>query len=1074
MIATPAIWFIQRILRAHGYDHVSLTPLWGKSVTNSSWAVGDIVFPAAHFSSTQDCSRNSPLALIDVPTVGRIVPPSSLSGSQGVTSDRSVGIVCVEFVDSLFGLGVGIEGNASDERVSRFHRVKIDDLVHAGFSQMSDEAESPNGADKTNGIDEGTGSPYIPRDILSIPRLEVQAIESIANECDKSDGALARVFASGLSSAVLDAIAFGRKIVRNNEDLSNLLPAVAALGNLLAVAGRRLYGEAAGRELLQNLNHADDGPVPNSGVLSEGHLHRMPLASRDGDTLDALQRVGDTQPQDLSSHDRLGPLSRCFSSRNERRILDERHNPVTGTACTEEPSFSNEGMSRWLSGPLSLYSPDLHAIRRGGFEPLLPGQDARRGTPVLNTATKSAITNGIMSNHFAWFQRVVETAKRKKGTTSTASSLVNAQDEDGMSLLALAIHLGCSSAIVSYLIRNGADVDNEIFMLAAYLGQKDLLSLVLEEHVYVDGVVDCKSCSQEIADTIENARKRQKDQELTLRREGEEFLLAAVQQLIRFGIECRCLLAPKTHIYRCIVQILVGRVLLQALHLNRLKCSASETNRPGPAKPKSPGDTESGRVNIFPDMQSIVNDSDCAPSKIASSEALLFSIPGEVLTCRLFKSCRYPDDSPLTDYLRLVEGLLWTTDVEDIALGLCLTSFLIKVASLSHVAAELHRFGISDLIAFHNRESSQRLEACRGTNEVLTSDPRRFSPHHVRAREPEVKALISSGVVLCPKCHPAELHLTRHSSFRCDLCGSGVDRGFPMHGCRECDWDACEDCIDVREGGIVKWKYVQIVSRECALALELETRGYVDSAKAQLSAKDWSLETTSARIKALDVDVLQDLATQLASPGGLSLFEFCNHILPVLREALCGDSSAVSTSPPSQYDRPMKKRKPQFRTNSCTDVHRPGFVDKFVTTVVLQPVLQRFEVGLTDSDCKLSGKQPLLSQTKGDNGVALNAATAEESTQMCLKQHTPELLRRLHVVLSFFENLPTSKVVLNGTMETSVGLQSLTKPWTIEVFHFDQPFVVSCEPLMQLSCLKDHLLRSAACRDPSFVLYCQR
>ena len=30
-----------------------------------------------------------------------------------------------------------------------------------------------------------------------------------------------------------------------------------------------------------------------------------------------------------------------------------------------------------------------------------------------------------------------------------------------------------------------------------------------------------------------------------------------------------------------------------------------------------------------------------------------------------------------------------------------------------------------------------------------------------------------------------------------------------MHGCRECDWDACEDCTDKAEAGIVKWKYIK-------------------------------------------------------------------------------------------------------------------------------------------------------------------------------------------------------------------------------------------------------------------------
>src|SRR3569832_2327587 len=59
-------------------------------------------------------------------------------------------------------------------------------------------------------------------------------------------------------------------------------------------------------------------------------------------------------------------------------------------------------------------------------------------------------------------------------------------------------------------------------------------------------------------------------------------------------------------------------------------------------------------------------------------------------------------------------------------------------------------------------------------------------------------------VVSCPNKHTAVLFITRHSSFRCDICGNGVDRGRPMHGCRECDWDACESCTDKSQSGIVK------------------------------------------------------------------------------------------------------------------------------------------------------------------------------------------------------------------------------------------------------------------------------
>ena len=31
--------------------------------------------------------------------------------------------------------------------------------------------------------------------------------------------------------------------------------------------------------------------------------------------------------------------------------------------------------------------------------------------------------------------------------------------------------------------------------------------------------------------------------------------------------------------------------------------------------------------------------------------------------------------------------------------------------------------------------------------------------------------------------------------FNCDVCGKSFPVGTTLHGCRTCDWDACEDCV---------------------------------------------------------------------------------------------------------------------------------------------------------------------------------------------------------------------------------------------------------------------------------------
>jgi hypothetical protein len=86
-------------------------------------------------------------------------------------------------------------------------------------------------------------------------------------------------------------------------------------------------------------------------------------------------------------------------------------------------------------------------------------------------------------------------------------------------------------------------------------------------------------------------------------------------------------------------------------------------------------------------------------------------------------------------------------------------------------------------------------------------------------------------------------------------------------------------------------------------------------------------------------------------------------------------------------------------------------------------------------------------------------------------RHAPELLRRLHDVLSFFENFPSSRSSLAGTAATSDDLHIVNETWTIEVFSLSNLSLCIVEPLMQLSCLQDHLLRSTACSNPLFVAY---
>ena len=54
----------------------------------------------------------------------------------------------------------------------------------------------------------------------------------------------------------------------------------------------------------------------------------------------------------------------------------------------------------------------------------------------------------------------------------------------------------------------------------------------------------------------------------------------------------------------------------------------------------------------------------------------------------------------------------------------------------------------------------------------------------------------------------------------CDICGKGALCDRPMHGCHECDWDACESCMDQNEGGTVKWGCILELAMSCHRLLE--------------------------------------------------------------------------------------------------------------------------------------------------------------------------------------------------------------------------------------------------------------
>jgi hypothetical protein len=968
--------------------------MWGNQVTSSSWLVGDVVVPLVEVLTTEvspDPDKKSSLASVTSCLVGKIVPPSAVSSTQGLVYDRSTGTVCVEFVDPLFGLRVGIADDSTDERTSsRVHRVDAKELVHAGISQLTSDAESM--ADESC-----QDKSCLSQDVLSVAMLDVSAIESISQECAKSLGALARAFAAGLPAAVTSAVERARSMARKQEEDPNLLPAIAALGNMI--------------------------------VNTASHICRPSMS--------ALQAAQDSSEDMEEIED--NEASRDLKSNNSSSLMMEEDDEQ------QIPLLPLRPFGAVSSAPFLLQSRFLNSVRRGGFESLLPGDDLRRGIPILNAATKSAISNGILANNFVWFSRVVETAKRRKGP-STAASFVNACDEDGLPLVLIAVSLGCSRTLLSYLISNGAKVDGKVIKKAAYIGQKDLLECLLVEYVCSDDLINLDLCTVETVETMEAALHRQKEQEEALRRNGEGFISTIASRLLDFGNELRSCLKPKIHLYRSVAQILVGRVLLRAMHFRRIDAlTASETSAPG--RRKGSNDSESGRIAIFEDNGSY-RSSNRTPSAIAASEGLLFVVQAGKLG--LFDNETGSGNS-LVSYLRFMESLLWTKHVDDVALGLTMLAVLLRHTPMGVHAAVCERYGIHELLTLHERESQHQLSYLRQKLEHLKSNSKRFSIPHIASHQNESVRSLFSGVVLCPKLHLAELHLTRHSSFRCDLCGKGVERGFPMHGCRECDWDACEDCIKKNEGGVVNWNHALGLISECRSLVDTGEQFNDDTNIGEFSDKEWSLQVLAARIKALDRDALKECVELLDTDGNVTLFEFASYLLPALFDSLLlGGPGAELTAKKDDktfFDPPKKKQRPQFTARISRGVDRHEFLSAASNTLVHGAL-----------KCRADG------------------TSAETATNQI-----PVILRYLHEVLSFCEDFPVLHDEALGGGDDSNDLQSLTKPLALELLPIAQslestvrPFTVSVEPLTKICDLKDLIIRSVASDLPSYINYSQR
>jgi hypothetical protein len=91
---------------------------------------------------------------------------------------------------------------------------------------------------------------------------------------------------------------------------------------------------------------------------------------------------------------------------------------------------------------------------------------------------------------------------------------------------------------------------------------------------------------------------------------------------------------------------------------------------------------------------------------------------------------------------------------------------------------------------------------------VLISEDKRIPLHLPSTQAPQLFPA-RLRTLMCPAGHKLQVFTTQQHGWRCDNCNKVLPKGCKLHGCRQCEYDACSKCMDdVKEGklGIMNWR----------------------------------------------------------------------------------------------------------------------------------------------------------------------------------------------------------------------------------------------------------------------------
>ena len=891
------------LLRSHGYDSKTLQLMVGKQVSATSWEVGDLVVPKKLKNAS---NIEQPLTYGINQAIGRITSESSVSGPLS-TRGRISGSVSVEFISKTFAQSTSVQVGSpmkdkpfalecrkiSTSRIvhtSAFHGLSASQKHRTSRGTGSSRVKAQDTEDKSNIMDlDNAGntnannpvSDCVMSDFQMMKILDAAATERVVKECVKSSTSLIDLFEAGLLNVVLESMDC---VIQNIQlsDEQHLVHAVSALGKLALLITQKCFpddccvssssGGCGEHEELQQSNKSQqlhstndtsnlsndqldafrpgadtdlsadmsNDRITRSSSLMQRRRMLLSLMSRarrsEGDPLgDILSREMHAMPSLEMSADAAAALFFAPPNDINASLVDDGGHRDDGRLENSRPIDSTNSSEITASAKHSFEVNVLEILMRGRKDEL-PSKGIEGRCIVPPSSMKTIASLGILGNSSPWLKSLLCWSVKKyprQPNARDSSILKFAFDDDGMPLLQLAITLGCSDPVIRELIRFGTPVTEKEIQLAAELDLPDALSTLLLHEIYVDGMVDLGNCSVAVASVIHEAKKRQCRQNTKVRREADAFLVSFTRKLIQVCLKRRQQQFLNDTLGRAIAYALVGNVELYALRRRHKVVCSLASSVPS--------------VENQEDIDSVESERPTLGEPCGLLQALPIFILGRSLA---------EDSFELTNLLLIVEDCLSSKGIHDGCVGLTILLTILQRFPPLKQSLEMERYGFADFVSSHDALALNQ----------LTEISARVSRKNLNKNSTEEDLFSKLEVIRCPKNHTAGLHVTKHSSFRCDLCGNGVEFGAVMFGCRECvleivrsllflltrtnnrcdfvvrfllllsflnfsrcsisglflllwlyrcDWDICESCTDKREGGIMKWKFVKELATRC-------------------------------------------------------------------------------------------------------------------------------------------------------------------------------------------------------------------------------------------------------------------